>query len=495
MHGDIPEKIFKVISPFCTDSTGIVKYKAFEAMGYIWVKYPHILQRSTDIIHNVFKSSISTEDEKLLILKTFNNFFSMINSKMNEESNDDIDLGSVHLFFEGFINNILDFLIIENSQIVRLQAINLIKLILDLGNITIYNIQPYIFSSLFDYNSDIRFHAVTVIEKIIKNSKDKFLSNIKECLKNAFKFQKNIYTEHKLLNSQVKQLSGNEYIIVNENIFELLNYKISKLFKDNTLNKKILVKFIQTFQDYTMIESEFSDCITRGIEKFEFFEWVGILIGDYKYHSNSELHGVFYSLYKDYDTDYLVFQHKLNEMKENKKIDYKLVYLFLISTLRSALFKFLLCKYQNTLFIEDMIIKNMVESKSDSEEYNMNTVVEKEMFNFRFYEFYSAFSTYYKKAFSLINGKKINQLIEHFRKIKFFNKLKKEEIRGIILKYRKKKNKLSDTDLDEFLYSRLFPESVEKRIEKTTIACKARKRITLEEDEYKSKTAIKKKKK
>ena len=115
-------------------------------------------------------------------------------SKKCEESrikNDNsFDFGIVHLFFENFIDKINILLVEENCDIVRLEAIHLIKLILDLGNLNVHKIIPYAFASLFDCINEIRCIAVDIIQKGFSISKEKTLNALCEGLKQAFLFQK-----------------------------------------------------------------------------------------------------------------------------------------------------------------------------------------------------------------------------------------------------------------------------------------------------------------
>jgi hypothetical protein len=483
----ISDSIFSTFKNFCINHpTNIIKFKAFEALGYYWIKFPHKLPYSKDIIEEIFKS-LNTQGEKLMVLKTFNYIFSSQYKSFQAGEAKNFDFGTVHLFFEGFMTDILCFLINESNMLIRYQSITLIKTIMELGNINSYTLLPYVFSSLFDYNTEIRFNAVYILEKIIKISKEKFLANIKECLKLSFQLNKNIYVEPKYFNSQVKDLNDGadiSFTIKSENIFELFKYKIGKSIKDETFNKKILIKFIQTFQDINTLDNVFMQNTNEGFKKFEFFEYVGTLIADYKFNHNHEIAAVFTSLYKDFSTGYLVFLTKLKEFKQNYSDECltRLILLFLTSALKLSIFKFLTTKYDDIENLQNSLKRNL-----DNDCLNENKVsISKDLRNFRFYEFYSAFSFHYKKIFKLsVSGQKNNiNLIKAFKKLKEFEKLKTSDIREIVSKYKKKVNKLNEENLQQFLYSHLIPEKEKEEPPFTDkIVNKNRKRITLEENE------------
>jgi hypothetical protein len=487
----ISESIFNTFKNFCINHpTNLIKFKAFESLGYYWIKFPQKLPYSKDIIESVFKS-LTTQEEKLLVLKTFNFIFSSLYKK-TQVSNNTFDFGTVHLFFEGFMAEILNYLVTESNMLIRHQSITLIKITMEMGNLNAHNLLPYIFSSLFDYNTEIRFVAVYILEKIIKISKDKFLSSIKECLKLSFNLNKNIYIDPRYINSQVKEIDDTaddvRFEVKNENIFELFKYKIGKSIKDDSLNKKMLLKFIQTFQDIKTLDNLQSS--SEGFKKFEFFEYVGILIADFKFTHNHEISAVFTSLYKDFNTNFLVFQTKLKEFKQNYSEDClaRLLLLFLTSSLKLALFKFLAAKYDDIDGLQNSLKRGL---DFDNFQGENKVSISKDMRNFRFYEFYNCFTLYYKKIYKLsINSQKNKaHLLEYFKKLKKFEKLKTSEIREIVSKYRKKQSKLSEDKLQTFLSSLLFPEKegdgegTNKPTFTEKIVNKNRKRVTLDEKE------------
>jgi hypothetical protein len=493
----ISDTVFNTFKSYCiSHPVNLIKFKGFEALGYFWIKFPHKLPCSKDIIESIFKA-VSTEEEKLLVLSTFNKFFAAIYKNFQEKKNSKkFDFGTVHLFFESFIGNILTFIINESNMLIRHQSITLIKIIMELGNINAHTLLPYIFASLFDYNTEIRFAAVFILEKIIKISKEKFLGSIKECLKLAFKLNKNIYIEQRLINSQVKEKSDDieeiNFTIKPENIFELFKYKIGKSIKDDSLDKKILTKFIQTFQDIKNLDSAFIKSNIEGLKKFEFFEFVGTLIADYKFIHNHEVYTVFNMLYKDFTTGFLVYETKLKELKHDYTEDgvNRLLLLFLTSTLKLAIFKFLSAKYEEVENLENNLKRN-IQIDNDSNNHESKVIITKECRNFRFYEFYNCFSLYYKVIFKLASNCHKNKLnlLTQFKKLKNLNKLKTSEIRSHISKYKKKSSKLNEDKLQQFLYSCLFNDEKEinnadARVSLKTdkVANKHRKRVCLDDD-------------
>ena len=120
--------------------------KAFQSFTYFWVRFPYYLLKSDKIIQTTF-DNLENADEKIIVLQSFNRLFKDMSIKCEESrinKDNSFDFGIVHLFFENFIEKINLFLVEENCDIVRLEAIHLIKLIIDLGNLNVHKIIPYI---------------------------------------------------------------------------------------------------------------------------------------------------------------------------------------------------------------------------------------------------------------------------------------------------------------------------------------------------------------
>ena len=223
-----------------------------------------------------------------------------------------------------------------------------------------YSISPAIFSALFDYNKDIRINSVTILEKYIRNSKEKFMTNIKPSLVSAYDFQKNLYIEPKFFNTFVKDYkfnlrenknkknSENKINIENnfpmqnnfelnffnsdENIFELFLYRINKNCKNNlSFNLKFLEKIYETFEDVKnlgqqggeiIFDSEIDDKteLIEIIKKFEFFEFIADILADYKFNKSSEIFFLIKKLMAEYELEIQFFNSRFKEFKNKNKI-------------------------------------------------------------------------------------------------------------------------------------------------------------------------------
>jgi hypothetical protein len=537
----ICENIFVIYKTFTLiHPNNSIKFRSFEALGFFWIRYPHKISESKEIIKSIF-NSISNDEEKLIILRTFINFFEKVNLKIKSEgnlsenytnfseednvnvtSNENYDFGNLHLFFESFINNFSNFLVNEHNSLIRLQAIHLIKLIVEMGNINLHQILPYIYSSLFDYVDEIRHIASGILEKVVKISKDKFLSFTKENLKMSFQFCKKIYGDQMMINSFVKsKISQDEENIPdqensslilsscfetqNENVFELLFYKIGKSIKDENINNKILTKFIQTFCEIKNLENEvkksnksINAIFSEILDKFEYYEFIANLIADFKFSKSSEIKTIFQNLFKDYQTEFLVFQTKLKEFRDSNSqtVDLKLIIIFLSIILKISLLKFLVAKFENFDNFENLINKNfenfiqvLKTGEMENNDNDENSILEKstpkkrgkknnaklnnhlspvplfskEFKNIKFFQFYKSALIYVGKLMKFINfgGKKCEKkkLIEYLKNLKELEKTKISEIRSAGVKYKKKLNKSGDKKAQELMCNLIFEKN------------------------------------
>lgn len=154
--------VFNLFSNIISNFNDIkTKYKVFEALGYLWIRFPFLLTKSNNIINSIFKNA-KTENEKIIILKTFINLFSMIGNiikqnkenekkmlnnefkkdklfydEINEKSEYKFDFGVVHLFFENSFSYLMDYLIDSSAPIIRIQSASIIELIFELGNLNV----------------------------------------------------------------------------------------------------------------------------------------------------------------------------------------------------------------------------------------------------------------------------------------------------------------------------------------------------------------------
>ena len=323
------------------------------------------------------------------------------------KNDNSFDFGIVHLFFENFIDRINVLLVEEGYDIVRLEAIRLIKLVIDLGNLNVHKVIPYVFASLFDCVNEIRCIAVDIIQKGFSFSKDKTLNAFGEGLKQAFIFQKKKYVSSKLINGFVKIIDPEtkKYKTSNKNIFELLFYKNNK--KNYKTQKKILEKYIMCLKDISNIEEMFDSSytsnsdLTKCLENFEFYEFVAKLIGDFKFQSPDEIYAIFDKLYIEYENVICIFKAKFKQYKEEtivKKMDLKLVYNYLKAGLYLFLFRYLFLKYHifNESQINDIFKLgwNQFLSKNDifdTKNVKLPKKLESKLTKFKFIEFYSNF--------------------------------------------------------------------------------------------------------
>ena len=414
--------------------------KSFESFSYFFVRFPEFLMKSEEIIQKTF-DNLNNSQEKLRILRTFIRLFKDISNKCEDarkKGNNSFDFGVVHLFFDNFLDKISIYLIEENYEIIRLETIKLIKLIIDLGDLNVHKIIPYAFASLFDYVKEIRCIAVDIIQKGFTLSKDKTYNGFIEGLKQAYLLQKNIFGSTKLINSFVKiiDVDTKEFKISNENVFELLFYKICK--KNIKVHKKIIEKFVIALRDISSIEKLFNNSnnsnnyLSKCLNSFEYFEFITKLIGDFKFVSPDEVFLVFDKIFADYENHLCIFKSKFKKYKEEevKKMDLNLIYLFLTGGMYLFLIRYLLIKYQicTDNQLSDIAIKgwkNFYESNLDVDAKNMKLPKKIEMKNikFKFIEFYSNFEILYIQLFD--NQTKPNKNFTEENKTKICDYLSK----------------------------------------------------------------------
>ena len=210
-----------------------------------------------------------------------------------------------------------------------------------------------------------------------------------------------------LINSFVKIIDPEtkEYKSSNENIFELLFYKINK--KNNKFQKKILEKYLTSLQEITNIEESFNTSslsnneLKKCLNLYEYYEFISKLIGDFKFQNSEEVYLVFEKLFIEYENNICVCKAKYKQYKEDdntKKMDLKLICSYLKSGLYLFLLRFLLIKYQ--IFSEDQIKdlnnegwKKFLEKNISIENKKMKLPkkLEPKIGKFKFIEFYSNF--------------------------------------------------------------------------------------------------------
>ena len=428
--------------------------KAFQSFTYFWVRFPYYLLKSDKIIQTTF-DNLENADEKIIVLQSFNRLFKDMSIKCEESrinKDNSFDFGIVHLFFENFIEKINLFLVEENCDIVRLEAIHLIKLIIDLGNLNVHKIIPYAFASLFDCINEIRCVAVEIIQKGFSISKDKSLNALGEGLKQAWKFQKKKYGSSKLINSFVKIIDPEtkEYKSSNENIFELLFYKINK--NKIKFQKKILEKYLSCIQEISNMENSLNISSSSNAElkkclnSFEYYEFIAKLIGDFKFQNSDEVYLVYDKLYMEYENNICVFKAKFKQYKEDEsvqKMDMKLINNYLKSGLYLFILRFLFIKYQ--IFSEDQLKdinnegwKKFLEKNIniDNKKIKLPKKLESRISKFKFIEFYSNFEILNIQLFD-------NQL-------KSYNKFNKENKTNINICLGRMKS-FSNLDINKFI--------------------------------------------
>jgi len=286
------------------------------------------------------------------------------NDPLTENIDLKFDYGVIHLFFENFICEISNFISKEQNIVLRSTSITLLKLIIEQGNINIHSIIPSIFSAIFDINKENRNNSVTILEKCIKNSKDKFFNKLSTSLKISYEFQKNLFVDNNFLNSFVKdfkikinnknakftkwknilqekdnQTENYEIIYFNtdENIFELFLYKINKITKNGNFNFKFLEKIYECFKDIKFLDQKiFQKENLKGlndhenikntkeisydvpevlslVKEFEFYEFLAKLLADFKFIKSSEIIFLVKNLLTDYNMEIQFFNTRYKD--------------------------------------------------------------------------------------------------------------------------------------------------------------------------------------
>ena len=196
-----------------------------------------------------------------------------------------------------------------------------------------------------------------------------------------------------------------EYKTSNENVFDLLFYKINK--KKYKFQKKILEKYINSLQDISNMDELFKSSsasnteLKKCLNSFELYEFITKLIGDYKYQSPDEVYLVFDKLYIQFENIMTIFKSYFKQYKDDenaKKMDLKLIYNYLKAGLYLFLIRFLFIKYQ--IFNQEQLMdinnegwKKFLEKNidMDNKKIKLPKKLESKINKFKFIEFYSNF--------------------------------------------------------------------------------------------------------
>ena len=210
-----------------------------------------------------------------------------------------------------------------------------------------------------------------------------------------------------MINSFVKIIDSEtkEYKTSNENIFELLFYKINK--NNNKVQKKILEKFIFALKDISNKEKLFNTSnntnneLKKCLNEIEYYEFIVKLIGDFKFQNPEEVYSVYDKLYIEYENVICVFKAKYKQYKEDndvKKMDLKLVYNYLKAGIYLFLFRYLFLKYHifnesqlNDIFDEGWKKFLQKHVSLETKKIKLPKKLELKVPKFKFIEFYSNF--------------------------------------------------------------------------------------------------------
>ena len=153
----------------------------------------------------------------------------------------------------------------------------------------------------------------------------------------------------------------------------------------------------ELFKSSSASNAELKKCLN----KFELYEFITKLIGDYKYQNSEEVFLVFDKLYIQYENIMCIFKSYYKQYKEDedsKKMNLKLIYNYLKAGLYLFLIRFLFIKYQ--IFNQEQLIdinnegwKKFLEKNIDidNKKIKLPKKLETKINKFKFIEFYSNF--------------------------------------------------------------------------------------------------------
>mmetsp|Transcript_26119 Transcript_26119/g.46433 ORF Transcript_26119/g.46433 Transcript_26119/m.46433 type:complete len:1304 (-) Transcript_26119:98-4009(-) len=176
------DTLFNILSFYCRDSETDVRERAFEAMSYVWTRYPRMLYESSDLIEEAWDNATSS-NSKLHLLITFKEFLAHSDLKIAEQNTQDLgnSLGGVlnhlrHLYIQTK----------DESQSVREAASEVLDLLIQQGLTTPAITLPHIIGLLADTSTHSQQTALKCLQGLLGKSMDLVLVGLSQGAREAF---------------------------------------------------------------------------------------------------------------------------------------------------------------------------------------------------------------------------------------------------------------------------------------------------------------------
>jgi hypothetical protein len=174
--------VFSILQCFCRDAEAEVRERAFEALSYVWTRYPRLLYESAELIEEAWENAVSS-NSKLHLLLTFKEFLAHSDFKTSEQGTQDhgSSLGGVlhhlrHLFVQAK----------DPSQQVREAAAEVIDLLIQQGLSSPAMTLPYVIGLLADTSAHSQQTALKCLQGLLTKSSDFILVALPQGMKEAF---------------------------------------------------------------------------------------------------------------------------------------------------------------------------------------------------------------------------------------------------------------------------------------------------------------------
>ncbi|CAG9323816.1 unnamed protein product [Blepharisma stoltei] len=206
------ESIFDYFKYYCRSEAEGLRERALECLSYAWVRFPHLLQKSENLINDAWKKAV-TPETKIRLLNMFQEFLSHCDLKTIEGG--DEDHGTLFIAIQGYVGYILT--LAKDLDIeVRENAADILKLIHLQGHVnpTIY--LPTLFALLADDSIYIRETSFKCIETIFSKNSDIVLINLQPSLQESYDFQINTFKGTRSFTSQSESLYNRLYMLIKD---------------------------------------------------------------------------------------------------------------------------------------------------------------------------------------------------------------------------------------------------------------------------------------
>lgn len=174
--------VFDILSYYCRDTEQDVRERAFEALSYVWTRYPRLLYDSSDLIEEAWENA-TTSNAKLHLLLTFKEFLAHSDLKTAEEGT--VDRGSS---LSGVLHHLRHLFIQakDQSQNVREAAAEVLDLLIQQGLTSPAITLPHVIGLLADTSSHSQQTAMKCLQGLISKTTDMILVALSQGVREAF---------------------------------------------------------------------------------------------------------------------------------------------------------------------------------------------------------------------------------------------------------------------------------------------------------------------